>query len=78
MYLKFVLSVYWCDLIEKKMIFMHYCFCYLADTMDTMKDVLGKWGKKAVEATKKGQDLAGNMWQHCKSLTFTNQYSLFP
>lgn len=37
------------------------------NTMDTMKDVLGKWGKKAVEATKKGQDLAGNMWQHLKT-----------
>lgn len=36
------------------------------DTVDSVKDVLGKWGKKAVETTKKGQDLAGNMWQHCK------------
>lgn len=34
--------------------------------MDAVKDVLGKWGKKAAEATKKSQDLAGNMWQHCK------------
>lgn len=45
------------------------CFsvnCYVIDTMDSVKDVLGKWGKKAAEATKKGQDLAGNMWQHCK------------
>lgn len=33
-----------------------------------MKDALGKFGKKAAEATKKGQDLAGNMWQHCISL----------
>ncbi|XP_019153390.1 PREDICTED: GEM-like protein 1 [Ipomoea nil] len=37
------------------------------NTMDTMKNVLGSWGKKAVEATKKGQDLAGNMWQHLKT-----------
>lgn len=32
--------------------------------MDSVKDVLGKLGKKAVEATKKAEDLAGNMWQH--------------
>ncbi|CAI9116191.1 OLC1v1017278C2 [Oldenlandia corymbosa var. corymbosa] len=37
------------------------------NTMDTVKDALGKWGKKAAEATKKGQDLAGNMWQHLKT-----------
>ncbi|KAA8538149.1 hypothetical protein F0562_027757 [Nyssa sinensis] len=35
--------------------------------MDTVKDVLGKWGKKAAEATKKAEDLAGNMWQHLKT-----------
>jgi hypothetical protein len=33
--------------------------------MEAVKDVLGKWGKKAAEATKKAEDLAGNMWQHC-------------
>ncbi|CAN1826055.1 GEM-like protein 1 [Linum perenne] len=38
---------------------------FLADKMDAMKDVLGKWGKKAAEATKMAEDLAGNMWQHC-------------
>ncbi|CAA3017094.1 Hypothetical predicted protein [Olea europaea subsp. europaea] len=32
-----------------------------------IKDVLGKWGKKAAEATKKAEDLAGNMWQHLKT-----------
>ncbi|KAL2537976.1 GEM-like protein 1 [Forsythia ovata] len=32
-----------------------------------MKDVLGNWGKKAAEATKKAEDLAGNMWQHLKT-----------
>ncbi|KAI4339754.1 hypothetical protein MLD38_024662 [Melastoma candidum] len=37
------------------------------DTVDTLKDVLGKWGRKAAETTKKGQDLAGNMWQHLKT-----------
>ncbi|KAH9626488.1 hypothetical protein KSS87_020190 [Heliosperma pusillum] len=35
--------------------------------METMKDVLGQWGKKAAEATTKAQDLAGNMWQHLKT-----------
>ncbi|KAJ7965778.1 GLABRA2 expression modulator-like [Quillaja saponaria] len=35
--------------------------------MDTVKVVLGKWGKKAAEATKKAEDLAGNMWQHLKT-----------
>ncbi|KAL5558547.1 hypothetical protein UlMin_034758 [Ulmus minor] len=35
--------------------------------MDSVKDVLGKWGKKAAEATKKSQDLAGNVWQHLKT-----------
>ena len=41
--------------------------------MDTVKDVLGKWGKKAAEASKKAGDLAGNTWQHCKCFV----YSLF-
>ncbi|CAL5384014.1 unnamed protein product [Camellia sinensis] len=36
----------------------------IKNTMDSVKDVLGKWGKKAAEATKKAEDLAGNMWQH--------------
>ncbi|KAG9143120.1 hypothetical protein Leryth_006346 [Lithospermum erythrorhizon] len=39
----------------------------MKEKMDTMKDVLGKWGKKAAEATKKAEDLAGNMWQHLKT-----------
>ncbi|CAO2841010.1 unnamed protein product [Amaranthus hypochondriacus] len=28
-------------------------------TIDTVKDVIGKWGKKAAEASNKAQDLAG-------------------
>lgn len=36
-------------------------------TMDSVKDVLGKWGKAAAEATKKGQDYAGDVWQHLKT-----------
>lgn len=37
------------------------------NTLDSVKDVLGKWGKKAADATKKAEDLAGNMWQHLKT-----------
>ncbi|KAG5251030.1 FH INTERACTING protein [Salix suchowensis] len=37
------------------------------NTVEAVKDVLGKWGKKAAEATKKAEDLAGNMWQHLKT-----------
>ncbi|CAJ2641078.1 unnamed protein product [Trifolium pratense] len=44
-----------------------YSFIFCADTLDSVKDVLGKWGKKAAEATKKAEDLAGNMWQHLKT-----------
>ncbi|XP_021740311.1 GEM-like protein 1 [Chenopodium quinoa] len=36
-------------------------------TMDSVKDVLGKWQKKAIDASTKAQDLAGNMWQHLKT-----------
>ncbi|KAL8225479.1 hypothetical protein R6Q57_018036 [Mikania cordata] len=36
-------------------------------TIDTVKDVLEKWGKKAADATKKGQDYAGEVWQHLKT-----------
>ncbi|KAI4389811.1 hypothetical protein MLD38_001993 [Melastoma candidum] len=36
-------------------------------TSYTVKDVLGRWGEKAAETTKKGQDLAGNMWQDLKT-----------
>ncbi|KAL8162379.1 hypothetical protein V2J09_013868 [Rumex salicifolius] len=35
--------------------------------MDSMKSVLENWGKKASEATKKAENLAGNMWQHLKT-----------
>jgi hypothetical protein len=37
-----------------------------SDAVDTVRDVLGKFGKKVGEAAKKTEDLAGNMWQHCK------------
>ncbi|XP_039053463.1 putative GEM-like protein 3 [Hibiscus syriacus] len=37
------------------------------ETMDVVKDVLGRWGRKVTEATKKAEDLAGNTWQHLKT-----------
>ncbi|KAF8370037.1 hypothetical protein HHK36_031935 [Tetracentron sinense] len=37
------------------------------DRMNTVRNVLGKWGKKAGESTKKAGDLAGNVWQHLKT-----------
>lgn len=39
----------------------------IKDTMDTVRDLLGRWGKKVGEATKKAEDLAGNTWQHLKT-----------
>lgn len=45
--------------------------------MDSVKDVLGKWGKKAAEATKKAEDLAGNMWQHCEYYSLCDFRSVF-
>ncbi|RZB41107.1 hypothetical protein D0Y65_055486 [Glycine soja] len=32
--------------------------------MVTVRNMLGRWGKKAGEATKKAESLAGNTWQH--------------
>ncbi|KAL6554897.1 hypothetical protein OROGR_006155 [Orobanche gracilis] len=40
----------------------------LKETMGSVKDVLGNWGKKVGEATKKAEDFAGNTWQHCKHI----------
>lgn len=63
---------------------MYVCMCVLyvyvyelrifvwfgrADTMNSVRNVLGRWGKKVGEATKKAEDLAGNTWQHCKFFT---------
>lgn len=39
----------------------------MKNRVDSVKDVLGKWGKKAAEATKKAEDYAGNVWQHLKT-----------
>ncbi|KAJ9177533.1 hypothetical protein P3X46_012744 [Hevea brasiliensis] len=37
------------------------------DTMGTVRDVLGIWGRKMGEASRKVEDLAGNTWQHLKT-----------
>jgi hypothetical protein len=41
-----------------------------ADTEDTVRNVLGRWGKKVGETTRKVEDLTGNTWQHRKFLRF--------
>lgn len=43
---------------------------FWSDTMDTVRNVLGNWGRKVGEATKKAETLAGNTWQHCKFYGF--------
>ncbi|XWS45001.1 hypothetical protein CRYUN_Cryun15aG0098200 [Craigia yunnanensis] len=46
----------------------NYLFSKLkAEKMDTVRDVLGRWGRKVGEATRKAEDLAGNTWQHLKT-----------
>ncbi|KAA8528336.1 hypothetical protein F0562_035691 [Nyssa sinensis] len=40
---------------------------FAKNKMDSVKDALGKFGKAAADATKKAEDLAGNMWQHLKT-----------
>ncbi|XP_021725405.1 GLABRA2 expression modulator-like [Chenopodium quinoa] len=37
------------------------------ERMDTVKNVLGRWGKNVKEAAKKAEDYAGNTWQHLKT-----------
>lgn len=37
------------------------------NTMNSVRDVLGRWGRKVGEASKKAEDLAGNTWQHLKT-----------
>ncbi|MCD7469376.1 hypothetical protein HAX54_008346 [Datura stramonium] len=39
----------------------------IKNKMVSVKDVLGRWGKKVVAATKKAEDIAGNTWQHLKT-----------
>nr|GEW00294.1 hypothetical protein [Tanacetum cinerariifolium] len=37
------------------------------NTMETVKVLFGRWAKNAAEATKKGQEYVGDMWQHLKT-----------
>ncbi|KAK4781052.1 hypothetical protein SAY87_017158 [Trapa incisa] len=37
------------------------------DSMDTVKNVFGRWRRRVAETTKKAEDLAGNTWQHLKT-----------
>ncbi|KAL1539203.1 Cleavage polyadenylation factor subunit fip1 [Salvia divinorum] len=39
----------------------------IKSNVDKMKEVLSKWGKKASVASKKAENLAGNMWQNLKT-----------
>lgn len=50
---------------------VYFCLFFGAETMGTVKDVLGRWGRKVGEATRKAEDLAGNTWQHCNCLLFS-------
>ena len=42
--------------------------------MDTVRNVLGRWGRKVGEATRKAETLAGNTWQHCKFVFVFNKF----
>ncbi|TKY58702.1 GLABRA2 expression modulator [Spatholobus suberectus] len=37
------------------------------ETVVTVRNVLGRWGRKVGDATKKAENLAGNTWQHLKT-----------
>ncbi|KAK8471666.1 hypothetical protein PHAVU_003G289800 [Phaseolus vulgaris] len=37
------------------------------ETVVTVRNVLGRWGRKVGEATKKAESFAGNTWQHLKT-----------
>ncbi|OIV94490.1 hypothetical protein TanjilG_25552 [Lupinus angustifolius] len=39
----------------------------VSEKVDIVKNVLGRWGKKLGEATRKAETLAGNTWQHLKT-----------
>ncbi|XP_010437145.1 PREDICTED: GLABRA2 expression modulator [Camelina sativa] len=39
----------------------------LKETMESVKGVLGRWGRKVGEAAMKAESLAGNTWQHLKT-----------
>ncbi|MBA0570178.1 hypothetical protein Golob_003862 [Gossypium lobatum] len=48
------------------------------EKMDIVKDVLGRWGKKVEEATRKAEDLAENTWQHQMMFSDVAHTCLFP
>jgi len=35
-----------------------------SETMESVKGVLGRWGRRVGEAAMKAESLAGNTWQH--------------
>ncbi|KAK7250610.1 hypothetical protein RIF29_33149 [Crotalaria pallida] len=37
------------------------------ETVVSVRDALGRWGRKVGEATRKAESLAGNTWQHLKT-----------
>ncbi|KAH9612103.1 hypothetical protein KSS87_002583 [Heliosperma pusillum] len=39
----------------------------MKEKMETVKNVLGRWGRNVKDAAKKAEDLAGNTWQHLKT-----------
>ncbi|CAL0331541.1 unnamed protein product [Lupinus luteus] len=39
----------------------------VTEKVDVVKNVLGRWGRKLGEATRKAETLAGNTWQHLKT-----------
>ncbi|OAP00146.1 hypothetical protein AXX17_AT4G45570 [Arabidopsis thaliana] len=39
----------------------------LKETMESVKGVLGRWGRRVGEAAMKAESLAGNTWQHLKT-----------
>lgn len=46
--------------------FSYYSLHVKSDSVESVRGVLGRWGKKVGEATKKAEVLAGNTWQHCE------------
>jgi hypothetical protein len=45
--------------------------------MDTVKDVLWRWGKNVKEASVVTQDLSKNTWQHCKYINLKTCFSVW-
>ncbi|XP_074294496.1 GLABRA2 expression modulator-like [Silene latifolia] len=39
----------------------------IKEKMETVRNVLGRWGRNVKDAAKKAEDLAGNTWQHLKT-----------